>query len=621
MASAFPFVVVGHVDHGKSTLIGRLLADTDSLPDGRLEKVQRICAEQRKAFEYAFLLDALEAEQLQGVTIDITEVRFQWRDRTYVIIDAPGHKEFLKNMITGAAHAEAALLLIDASEGVQEQTCRHAYLLSFLGVKNVAVVVSKMDLVDYDERTFEAIRAEYGRFLATLGVTPLAFVPISAREGENVVSRSPRMPWHTGPSVLDVLESFAPAERRSAAHALRLAVQDVYKFDERRIIAGRIESGRIAVGDEIEVWPSGHRAHVKSIEAWPEPEQAVREASAGMSVGITLDYQLFVQRGDVIADPAHPPTVSSFLAGNVFWIGRTPLEPTRRYKLKLATLERDVDVASIPRVLSAVSLEVQTNRANIGPNEAGEVVFRSARPFVFDVASELPVTGRFVVLDGYDVVGGGIAIEAEETYRRPYRLGLPKSEGIAPVRGGVTGVERAAAYGHKGHVIWLTGMPGTGKSTVARELERELFRRHIKTFVLDGENLRFGLSADLDFTDAGRTEQSRRVAEVAALFCAAGLTVIVALISPFDTVREHARELVGDDHFTLVHLRAPIEHLKARDPHGLYSRALRDPSVRVPGVNATYEAPAAPAFAFDTAQVPPESVVEQVLQRVLPAIC
>ena len=621
MAATFPFVVVGHVDHGKSTLIGRLLADTDSLPDGRLEKVQKICQEQRKAFEYAFLLDALEAEQLQGVTIDITEVRFHWRGRTYVIIDAPGHKEFLKNMITGAAHAEAALLLIDASEGVQEQTCRHAYLLSFLGVRNVAVVVSKMDLVGYDEARFDAIRAEYGRFLATLGVTPLAFVPISARDGENIVTRSTRMSWHTGPSVLEVLESFTPSERRAAAQALRLAVQDVYKFDERRIIAGRIESGRIAVGDEVQVWPSGQRAHVKSIEAWPEPDHAVREASAGTSVGITLDYQLFVQRGDVVADPAHAPTVSSFLAGNVFWIGRTPLEPTRRYKLKLATLERDVDVASIPRVLSAVSLEVLTNHAGIATNEAGEVVFRSARPFVFDVARELPATGRFVVLDGYDVVGGGIVIEAEETYRRPYRLGLPKSEGIAAVRGAVSAGERAVAYGHSGHVIWLTGMPGTGKSTIARELERELFRRHIKTFVLDGENLRFGLSADLDFTDAARTEQSRRVAEVAALFFSAGLTVIVALISPFDAIRLHARDLVGEDHFTLVHLHAPMAHLEARDPHGLYSRALKDPGIRVPGVNATYEVPAAPAFTFDTAEVPFDRIVGQVLHRVLPAIC
>jgi bifunctional enzyme CysN/CysC len=619
-AATFPFVVVGHVDHGKSTLIGRLLADTDSLPEGRLEKVQKICQEQRKAFEYAFLLDALEAEQLQGVTIDITEVRFHWRDRTYVIIDAPGHKEFLKNMITGAAHAEAALLLIDASEGVQEQTCRHAYLLSFLGVRNVAVVVSKMDLVGYDEARFEAIRAEYGRFLATLGVTPVAFVPISARDGENIVNPSARMPWHTGPSVLTVLEGFVPAERRSATQALRLAVQDVYKFDSRRIVAGRIESGRIAVGDEVEVWPSGHRAHVKSIEAWPEPDQPAREASAGMSVGITLDYQLFVQRGDVIADPTHPPTVSSFLAGNVFWIGRTPLEPTRRYKLKLATLERDVDVASIPRVLSAVSLEVQ-NRSEIGTNEAGEVVFRSARPFVFDLASELPATGRFVVLDGYDVVGGGIVVEADETYRRRYRLGLPKSEGIAPVRGGVSAAERAAAYGHKGHVIWLTGMPGTGKSTIARELERELFRRDIKTFVLDGENLRFGLSADLDFTDAARTEQSRRVAEVAALFCTAGLTVIVALISPFHTVREHARDLVGDEHFTLVHLHAPMAHLQARDPHGLYARALKDPGVRVPGVNAVYEIPVAPVLAFDTSTAPSDTIVNQVLQRVLSAVC
>ncbi len=613
------FVVVGHVDHGKSTLIGRLLADTGALPDDRIEKVKRICEAQRKPFEYAFLLDALEAEQLQGVTIDITEVRFAWQERDYLIIDAPGHKEFMKNMITGAAHADAALLVVDAREGVQEQSYRHAYLLSFLGVKSMAVVVTKMDLVDYAQEVFEQIRAGYGRFLDALEIRPVGFIPVSAVGGDNVTVRTSRMEWYRGPSVLELLAELRVADEVGAG-GFRLPVQDVYKFDERRIIAGRLEAGRVAVGDEIQVWPSGHRARVKSIEQWPETADAPLTAEAKASVGITLDYQLFVQRGDVLADPAHPPRVSNFLAANAFWIGRAPLELNRTYRLKLATLERDVEVFSITRVLSPVTMEMEAGRTGIGQNEAGELVLRSVRPFVFDVAADIPTTGRFVLLDGYNVVGGGIVLEAEELYRRPYRHGLPRSAGISPVRGTLTADDRAASYGHRSHVVWLAGVPGAGKSTIARYLDRELFNRHIKAFVLDGENLRFGLSADLAFTDIDRTEQARRAAEVARLFQLAGLVVIVALVSPFDADREYARAVIGDEHFTLVHLHAPASVLRQRDPHGLYSRADRDPALSVPGLTAPYEPPRSAALDFDTSIEPVERIGGQVLERVLKKI-
>ena len=609
MSIGTAFVVVGHVDHGKSTLVGRLLADTGSLPDEKIEKVRRICAEQRKPFEHAFLLDALEAEQLQGVTIDVTETQLTWRERTYVLIDAPGHKEFLRNMISGAAHADAAFLLIDAGEGVQEQSYRHAYLLSFLGVRDVAVIVSKMDLVDYSQEVFERIRKEYTAFLETIGVHPGAFIPISAREGDNVVTRSPRLGWYDGPSVLERLAAVPAAGHVAEGRPLRLPVQDVYKFDHRRIVAGRIESGRVRPGDEIQVWPSGHRARVKSIEGWPEgPDREVAEARD--VTGITLDYQLFVQRGDVIADPERPPHVSSFLTANVFWLGHAPLELNRRYKLKLATLERDVEVSSITRVMSAVTLEVQTNRTGIGQNEAGEVVFRSKRPFVFDTAADVPTMGRFVLLDGFDVVGGGIVLESDDLYRRPYREGMPKSADISLVPGVVTPEDRGAAYGHRSHVVWLTGVPGAGKSTVARRLEWELFQRQVKAFVLDGENLRFGLSADLDFSAADRIEHSRRAAEVARLFQSAGLVVVVALISPFEAPRAYARELIGEDAFTLVYLHAPMPTLLARDPHGLYAR----------GMTVPYEIPASPSLAFDTSVERPDAIVDKVLRRVMSRI-
>jgi bifunctional enzyme CysN/CysC len=593
------FVVVGHVDHGKSTLVGRLLAETGALQEGRLEKIQRICQEQRKRFEYAFLLDALEEEQLQGVTIDITEARFRCADRDYLVIDAPGHQEFLKNMISGAAHADAALLLVDAKEGVQEQSRRHAYLLSFLGIRQIAVVVSKMDLVDFSHTIFDRIVDDYTPVLGDLGLAPVAFVPVSASEGDNVTGRSARLPWYHGPSVLEVLQRF-PVAAQGVGGPLRIPVQDVYKFDHRRIVAGRVESGCVRVGDEVQVWPSGHRARVSSLEHWPATASAPSTLTTRQTVGLTLDYPLFIQRGDILADPASPPQLSNFIAANIFWLGRRPLVLGREYTLKLVTSERRAEVFSIARVLNAASMQVEHGKSTLGQNEAGEVVFRTARPLVFDPAAAVPETGRFVILDGHDVVGGGIILEAEQLHPRQYRHGVPKSADISPVSSEVTAADRAAAYGHKGHVVWLTGVPGVGKSTLARYVERELFARHVKTFVLDGENLRFGLSADLGFTDADRSEQARRAAEVARLFRLAGFAVIVALVSPFEADREYARGLVGDDDFTLVHLEAQPAVLRERDPHGLYSRVASGVDVAVPGVSSLYQAPAGAALRLDT---------------------
>jgi bifunctional enzyme CysN/CysC len=593
------FVVVGHVDHGKSTLVGRLLADTGALQEGRLEKIQRICQEQRKRFEYAFLLDALEEEQLQGVTIDITEARFRCGDRDYLVIDAPGHQEFLKNMISGAAHADAALLLVDAKEGVQEQSRRHAYLLSFLGIRQIAVVVSKMDLVDFSQTIFDRIVDDYSPVLGDLGLEPIAFVPVSATDGANVTVHSERLPWYRGPSVLEVLRRF-PVAPQGLGGPLRIPVQDVYKFDHRRIVAGRVESGCVRVGDEVQVWPSGHRARVSSLEDWPGTAAPPTTLATRQTVGLTLDYPLFIQRGDILAEPASPPQLSNFIAANIFWLGRRPLVLGREYTLKLVTSERRAEVFSIARVMNAASMHVEQGKSTLGQNEAGEVVFRTARPLVFDPAAAVPETGRFVILDGHDVVGGGIILEAEQLYPRQYRHGVPKSADISPVQSEVTAADRATAYGHKGHVVWMTGVPGVGKSTLARYVERELFSRHVKTFVLDGENLRFGLSADLGFTDADRSEQARRAAEVARLFRLAGFVVVVALVSPFEADREYARSLLGDDDFTLVHLDAQPAVLRERDPHGLYSRVASGADVAVPGLSSLYEPPAGAALRLDT---------------------
>jgi bifunctional enzyme CysN/CysC len=615
VAARTSFVVVGHVDHGKSTLVGRLLADTGALPDTALERVRRICEEQAKPFEYAFLLDALEEEQAQGVTIDVTRARFSWDGRDYLFIDAPGHREFIRNMISGAAHADAALLLIDALDGVQEQSRRHAYLASFLGVRSILVLVNKMDLVAYSADRFQAIATDYRAFLESIDVAPVAILPVAARAGDNVVAPSPRLPWWDGPSVVEALATVRAAAP-VATKTMRMSVQAVMKFDDRRIIAGRLDSGGLAAGDEVQVWPSGQRTHVKSIETWPETTP-VTAATHGESVGLTLEDQLFIQRGDLLTHPETPPSISSVIRANVLWMGRQPLQGGQRYRLRLATLERDVAVLSITRGLDSASMEMYEGRDQIGQNDVGEVILRAARPMMFDAASELPLTGRFVLQDGYDLVGGGIILDDQDLYRRPYGPDLPRSEQIGSVAAGVNGDERARAYGHRAHVVWLTGVPGAGKSTLARNLERRLFREGVKTFVIDGEQLRFGLSADLRFTDADRSEQARRAAEVAHLFQRAGLVVIVALVSPFGTDREYGRALIGADEFSLVHLHAPLSILRQRERHGLYATAERDASVRLPGLNAPYEPPGPDCLSFDTSAMDPQAVSDAVAEHVL----
>src|SRR6516165_4449082 len=298
-------VIVGHVDHGKSTLIGRLLAETGSLPDGKLAQLEAVSARRGMPFELSFLLDALQTERDQGITIDTSQIRFRTPSRDFVLIDAPGHTEFLRNMITGAAQADAALLLVDAVEGVREQTLRHAYLLHLLGIRQVAVLINKMDRVGFDEGRFQDIEAEITAHLASFGLKPAAVIPISARHGDGVVARTQGIAWYRGPTVIEALDRFAPAQPATAL-PLRLPVQAVYKFDDRRIVAGRLQSGRIAVGDEIAVAPSGRRAVVRSIEAWPVRDRGPQEAGAGESVGITLDRELFIVRGDVIALPDNP---------------------------------------------------------------------------------------------------------------------------------------------------------------------------------------------------------------------------------------------------------------------------------------------------------------------------
>ena len=517
-------VIVGHVDHGKSTLVGRLLADTYSLPEGKLQFTKDICDRQGKVFEFAFLLDALEEEQDQGITIDTSQIFFHTAKRRYVIIDAPGHKEFLKNMVTGAANAEAALLLIDACEGVQEQSRRHGYILKLLGLKQVAVVVNKMDLVDYSPEVFYKIKTEFSEFLKSLDIEPEEFIPVSAREGENIARRSDHMPWHKGATVLEMADKFKKS--KPADHTpFRLPVQDVYKFDERRIIAGRVESGKVNVGEEIVFYPSNKRARVNSIETWNAPEQ-YETAVASQSIGLTLNEQIFVERGEIASLANNAPIVSTTFDVNVFWMGNRHLEKGKQYLLKLTTAEVECEIAEFKKVIDASTLEPRANQEFLAKNDVAEVTLKAKRPVAFDLFGSIPETGRFVLVDGFDVCGGGIvttysAITSKDKLRSEVR-----HRDFNWIKSNVSSAERAYRNGHQPALILFVGKPGIGKSLLARELEEKLFRNNFQSYLLDGRNVQLGVGADINNPRENDGEAVRRFGEVAKLFLDAGHVIL-----------------------------------------------------------------------------------------------
>ena len=543
-------VIVGHVDHGKSTLLGRLYADTGSLPDGKLEKVQAICKQQGKEFEYAFLFDAFLEEQEQGITIDTARTFFMWKGRQYIIIDAPGHKEFLKNMISGAARAEAALLLIDALEGVKEQSKKHGYLLSLLGVRQFAVVVNKMDLVGYRQDVFDGIEKEYREFLGQFKAVPSQFIPVSAKLGDNIANRSEQMPWYSGPTVLETLGAFRKEAARSE-QPLRLPVQDVYKFDARRIITGRIAAGRLKVGDHLVFSPSNKRANIRTVEAFNiEPQPT--EGQAGQSIGVTLDEQIFVERGEIAAHQEHLPSVSTAFRANLFWLGKRPLEKGRKYLLRVATKEVDCEVASIHRIIDTMDLAQQQGSNTVNKNQVAELTLRTKAPLAFDLSASFEATGRFVLVDEYDIAGGGIITELVHDDQEFLREEARRRD-FAWVKGEVTVEDRAQQYGHRAAVVLITGGRHTGKSLLARNLEGRLVADGRHAYLLDGENLRRGLDADLSEAERGQTtEMARRYGEVARLLTDTGL-IVVSTTNPFGLAYQEASQAIR----TLVH-PAPV---------------------------------------------------------------
>ncbi|MFK8252667.1 adenylyl-sulfate kinase [Ancylobacter terrae] len=604
-------VIVGHVDHGKSTLIGRLLFETGGITPQKLDSLKAISARRGMPFEWSFLLDSLQAERDQGITIDTSQIRFKTESRDIVLIDAPGHAEFLRNMITGAAQADAALLLIDAAEGVRDQTRRHGYLLHLLGVKQVAVVVNKMDRVGWQEPVFRSIENEIVAYLDNLGVRASAVIPISARDGDGVSAASVPAPWYGGPTVLAALDGFDPA-RAPADLALRMPVQAVYKFDDRRIVAGRIETGTLNVGDEVVFQPSAKTARVRSIETWPVPApgEAPRSVGAGASTGITLDREIFVERGEILSTPAARPRTARRLRIRLFWLADEPLAVGTVVTARLATSETRATVAVIHDVVDPGALSAFEASA-IGRNQVGEIELALSRPIAADPHGVNPLTGRIALEFGGRIAGGGLVISVSDAGAEAAR----PARNVTPVASAISTRERLDRNGHSGAVVWLTGLSGSGKSTLAKALERRLFDRGGQPALVDADTLRTGLNADLGFSEADRAENNRRLAEVANVLKNIGNIVLVTAVSPSAAARQRVREIVGERFFE-VHVTAPLEVCEARDPKGLYARARAGEIKDFTGIDAPYEAPVAPELVIETDRLDVAAGVER-LERLL----
>ncbi len=532
-------VVVGHVDHGKSTVVGRLLADTGVLPQGKLEQVREACERSGRPFEYAYLIDALKDERSQGITIDAARVFFKSAARHYLINDAPGHIEFLKNMVTGASRAEAALLVIDAFEGIRENSRRHGYLLGMLGINKIVVLVNKMDLVDYRQEVFEQIRTEYTAFLNGLGLQPQDTIPVSGMQGDNITQPSPRMPWYHGGTVLSTLDAFE-TEPPLIGKPFRMAVQDIYKFsiygDNRRIIAGSVSSGSVHTGDELIFYPSGKRSTLRSIEAFNAPQQSVVEC--GQTAGFCLEEQIYIQRGEIAVRADEPaPRVSSRLRASLFWLGRQPLKLNTDYILKLGSTRVKARVEEIHHILDAGQVdqpdlaEPQGETDQIKRHMAAECTFSLGRAIAFDLAVEMKDTSRFVIVDNYEICGGGIVLEDLDDADK-WARDLTMVRNTKWVKSLLTPDERAEHYNQRASLVLITGERGAGRKTIASQLEASLFNSGKLVYFLGIGSVIYGVDADITGEDPEvfRKEHIRRLGEVIHILLDTGLILIVTAI-------------------------------------------------------------------------------------------
>jgi bifunctional enzyme CysN/CysC len=555
-------VVVGHVDHGKSTVVGRLLADTGVLPQGKLEQVQETCRRNGRPFEYAYLIDALKDERSQGITIDAARVFFKSHKRRYLINDAPGHIEFLKNMVTGASRAEAALLVIDAQEGVRENSRRHGYLLWLLGIRKIVVLINKMDLVGYSREVFENVRAEYASFLSGIGVRSQAFLPVSGLAGDNISQTSDNMPWHLEGTVLSALDSFE-SEPPPSGQPLRLPVQDIYKFslfgDNRRIVAGSIAAGSLRMGDELVFYPSGKRSKIATLEAFNESPKV--QIGAGEPVGVTLDEQIYIQRGEIACRAGEPaPKVSTRLRVSLFWLGRKPLSIASDYILKLGTARVSVRVETIHRIIDAGGDDLAGAETapvdelhHVERHRVAEVTLKLARAVAFDLAAEARDTSRFVLVEDYEICGGGIVLEdLPDSAQRARELVVERN--FRWIHSLLTSEQRAEHYNQRAALILITGEQRMGRKRIANQLEADLFNSGKFVYYLGIGSVIHGVDADLSALDPRQTrsEHIRRLAEVAHILLDAGLILIVTAIELTQSDLDLIKAIVNGSEIPIV---------------------------------------------------------------------
>jgi bifunctional enzyme CysN/CysC len=602
--SLLRFITCGSVDDGKSTLIGRLLYDSKTILDDQLAA---LAADSKKhgtqgdALDFALLVDGLAAEREQGITIDVAYRYFSSIRRKFIVADTPGHEQYTRNMITGASTADAAVLLIDARKGILTQTRRHSYLLSLIGVRHIAVAVNKMDLVGYDRDVFERIAAEYAAFAAGLGFKTVTPIPLSALQGDGVAKPSTHCPWFQGPTLAGWLDDVEVEDEREEA-PLRLAVQLVNRPNgDFRGFMGSIASGRIARGDRVRILPGGRDSHVAAILVG---DHDVGEAVAGQSVTLTLADAIDISRGDMISSPDSAPAVADQFETTLIWMAEEAMLPGRSYWLKLGTKSVTATVTDLKYTVNVNTLE-HVAAKTLGLNAIGICNISTSQPIVFDPYAENRETGGFILIDRASnaTVGAGLI-----------HFALRRSQNIHWQAVDVDKAARAALKGQKGCVLWFTGLSGAGKSTIANLVERRLYSLGRHTYLLDGDNVRHGLNKDLGFTDADRVENIRRIAEVARLMVDSGLIVLSSFISPFQSERQMARELVQQNEFIEIFIDTPLSVAEMRDPKGLYKKVRRGELKNFTGIDSPYEPPEAPEIVVQTDALTAEAAADKIMQ-------